>query len=415
MRRPRVITGLPVHQHHVWDNSSRPIRRCRASSPDPRDEAGYHDGGPARPPARRLRPLRRPQVKLAAWLRRRRGAPDPQALAHAERPLRLPARHPPRRADRPSTGAGERYVQDYTWDSPAPDLPPTSLATADHLDRFCGRTAADFVAAWAGGERLYLQVCFPGPHKPFDPTSEVLARIDPDDPRMPPAILQAPAPPLAPLVQQVLLEKGEDFDEQSVRRLQQHYFAKVSLVDDGVGDVFAALKAAGLYDRAWIIVHSDHGELLGDHQLTGKRLGYEGAIRVPLMIRPPGGTTPWTDDGQVDQLDVTATILALCGLDPTGYGDRDLSARVLGGPQGPQAHQTKPVMYENLGMVGIRDERYKLGWDLATGRPVELYDLVADPQERANRVLDPALRGALDDLVATLRTLRPLPVDDWNG
>ncbi|MEQ1507760.1 MAG: hypothetical protein ABMB14_36365, partial [Myxococcota bacterium] len=86
---------------------------------------------------------------------------------------------------------------------------------------------------------------------------------------------------------------------------------------------------------------------------------------------------------------------------------------VLGGPDGPSAHATKPVMHENLGAVGIRSAPFKLTWDLATGRPVELYDLSTDPEERTNRVLDLDLRDPLNELVDTLRALRPLPVDEF--
>jgi arylsulfatase len=414
--RATMMTGLHVFGHQVWDNFVEPSAALQSHVRRIRDEAGYfamvigkthlHDG---------FGHFDDFKQRLAAWgFSDAVELPDPQAWrmqsAHSDW---LTATTPPGEVDKYQRW--QAYIQAYTWDSPPPDAPPTSLGTEDHLDRFCGRAAADFVGAWPDDQPLYLQVCFPGPHKPFDPTSAELARIDANDPAMPQAILALPAEPVAPLVQEVLLDKSEDWTEASVRRLRQHYYAKVSLVDDAIGEVFAALKARGLYDDAWIIVHSDHGELLGDHQLTGKRLGYEGSIRVPLLIRPPGGIAGWTDDGQVDQMDVTATLLALCGLDPTGFGDRDLSRRVVEGPAGAQAHASKPVMYENLGMVGVRDERYKLGWDLQSGRPVELYDLQEDPEERVNRVLDPAVREPLDGLVATLRSMRPLPVDSWPG
>ena len=78
---------------------------------------------------------------------------------------------------------------------------------------------------------------------------------------------------------------------------------------------------------------------------------------------------------------MTSTILALAGLDPSGYGDRDLTARVVGGPDGPAAGQDKPVMFENMGAVGIHDGAFTMTWDLETGRPVELYDRSTDPDE----------------------------------
>jgi arylsulfatase A-like enzyme len=324
-----------------------------------------------------------------------------------------------------TTPAGERdkyarwqeYVQAYHWTSDAPDQDPWKLATEDHLDSFCGQAAADFVRAWDGRAPLYLQVCFPGPHKPFDPTTEFLSKYDPDDPAMPLPNLLPPQPPIAPLVEQYMGPKFEPWDLAGARALRAHYYGKLSLVDAALGQVIQALKDQGLYDSSWIVFHSDHGELLADHSLTGKVLAYEGAIRVPLLVKPPswtGAEVGWEDPGQVDQLDVTSTLLAIGGLDPTGYGDRDLTDRALGGPDGPLVGEDKPAMFENLGTVGIRDGALTMSWDLELGHPVELYDRDQDPDQVENRVADPALREDLDRLVTVLRSLRPLDKDEWN-
>lgn len=420
--RTTMITGLHVFAHKVWDNTIKPDPALQSHVRKMRDEAGYfamvvgkthlHDA---------TGHMDDHLDELVAWgFTDAVELPDPQQWnsrsAHSDWLTDTTPQGEPDKYRR-----WQDYILDYTWDAVAPDEPPYALATADHLDTFCGRVAADFVRAYADERPLYLQVCFPGPHKPFDPTTELLALIDPDDPAMPLPVLDPPVPPIAPLVQTYLVAKDEEeaWTEASARALRQHYYAKVALVDRGIGELFTALRDAGLYDRAWIIVHSDHGELIADHQLTGKVLSFEGAIRVPLLVKPPLGAASaglgWSDEGQVDQMDVTATLLAAAGLDPAGFGDRDLRGRVLGGASGPEAHASKPVMFENLGTVGIRDGDHKLSWDLGSGLPVEYYDLASDPGERANRVLDPAVRAPLQALIDTLRLLRPLPVDNWPG
>ncbi len=303
----------------------------------------------------------------------------------------------------------QNFVNTYEWTSPAPDTAPWFLATSDHLDNFCGRTAADFIRAYAEDKPLYLQVNFPGPHKPFDPTTEYKELVDPYDPEMPEPILEELTQPVAPLTAFWITQedKLEDWQEGDAWRfLRRDYYGKVALVDAGIGEVIAALKDTGLWDDAWIILHSDHGELLADHMLTGKVIPYDGAIRVPLIVRPPGGVTAWVDNGQVDQLDVTATLLAITGLDPTGFGERPLLDRVLGGPSGPEAHQTKIVMFENLTEVGLRTETHKLRYDIGVQAPVELYDLVADPDEVVNVVADPAYAEVLATLLAELEARR---------
>lgn len=409
--RASMMTGLHVFAHGVWDNHVLPDPALQSHVRRLRDAAGYrtvvvgkthlHDGfGHLDDHVDRLR---RWGFSDAVEL------PDPQQHdLHSAHSDWLSATTPAGQIDKHRRWAD--YILGYTWDAPPPDLPPWSLSTADHLDSFCARTAAQVILDHDPRRPLYLQVNFPGPHKPFDPTSEFLP--DRDDPAMPLPIPGPPAPPHGPLNELYQGIKLEPWLEPEARILRAAYYGKIALVDRGIGLVLDALREAGLYDDAWIVVHSDHGELLGDHGMTGKVLGYEGAIRVPLLIKPPGGLShPWVDRGQVDGMDVTATLLAVGGLDPTGFGDRDLSARVLGGPGGPLAHQGKPVMFENLGHVGLRTDTLKLGWDLALGRPVELFELSSDPQELHNRIEDPSLAADLDELVALLRERRPLPVD----
>ncbi|MEQ1507033.1 MAG: sulfatase-like hydrolase/transferase, partial [Myxococcota bacterium] len=331
--RTTMITGLHVFEHKVFDNVILPDPSLQSHVRQLRDVAGYHamvvgkthlhDGRGHFDDHKDL---------LVAWgFTDAVELPDPQQWnyesAHSDW---LTASTPAGEPDKYTRW--QDYILGYQWDSAPPDAAPWGLSTFDHLDSFCGRTAAEFVRSYQEDAPLYLQVCFPGPHKPFDPTSEWLARYDVNDPAMPLAILAPPTEPIAPLTQTYLGVKFETWDEPTARALRAHYYAKVSMVDAGIGELFQALRDAGLYDAAWIIVHSDHGELIADHQMTGKVLGYEGSIRVPLLIKPPGGVAGggWQDVGQVDQRDVTATILAIGGLDPTGFGDRSLVDRVLG-------------------------------------------------------------------------------------
>jgi arylsulfatase A-like enzyme len=409
--RASMMTGLQVYRHGITDNFLVPDPNAQSHVRRLRDEAGYHTmvvgkthlvdafGG-------HLDDKR--SVLQAFGFSDSVELPDPQMVtvqsAHSDY---LTATTPEGEEDKYQRWRD--YVLNYVWDSAAPDTAPWNLSTADHLDSFCARTTADYIRSYAEDKPLYLQVNFPGPHKPFDPTTEYLSRVDPNDPRMPLPILVFPQEPIAPLVQEWGIDKFEEWTETTARQLRQSYYGKIALVDAGIGEVVAALQETGLWDEAWIIVHSDHGELAADHMMTGKVVAFEGAIRVPLIVRPPGGLSAWVDDGQVDQMDVTATLLALSGLDHTGYGDRSLVDRVVAGPEGPEAHATKVVLFENLSSVGIRTETHKITYDLGLERPVEYYDLVADPQEIVNRVLDPEVATQLDELMGELTALRPLP------
>jgi choline-sulfatase len=281
------------------------------------------------------------------------------------------------------------YAQKYDWFSRGPDTPPWELTTDDHLDTYTGQVAADWLRDRTDQRPFYLQVNFPGPHKPFDATAEFRDLYDPLD--IDPGILEVPSNP-GRLVQTLLGWKQELFTPDQSRKLRLSYLAKCSLVDAAIAQVVEALDEIGELDNTWIIFTSDHGELLGDHALTGKIAFYEGSIRVPLVIRPPGGTKPWQAPGMVEQVDIPETIRHIVGLaaHPDTEGE-SLLDRVLAGPNGPTANDGREVVLsQNLQHTMVRTHDYKLVYDVLLGEPNELYDLVNDPEERNNLVADAA-------------------------
>ena len=62
--------------------------------------------------------------------------------------------------------------------------------------------------------------------------------------------------------------------------------------EHAIGIVLRTLREKGLMDSTWIIYTSDYGEIIGDHRLCQESVFYEGALNVPLIARPPGGTEP---------------------------------------------------------------------------------------------------------------------------
>ncbi|MCA9493872.1 MAG: sulfatase-like hydrolase/transferase [Myxococcales bacterium] len=410
--RTTMMTGLHVFEHGVSGGSTDPDPALGSHVARIRDEAGYHTAVVGKTDLHREPGhLADHADRLAAWgFDESVELPDPPRWdvqsVHSDH---LTATTPTGETDKYQRW--QDYILRYTWDAPPPDEPPWELGAWDHLDTFCAERAAELVRTYTNDRPLYLQACFPGPRSPFDAPRVFVDAFDPYDPRLKLPILTAPQPPIAPFVSQTLARQGEPWAEGSARRLLSRYYAKINLVDHGIGVLFDALREAGMWDDAWVIVHADHGELATDHLMTGRIAAYEGSIRVPLLIKPPRGVAGTVVDDLVDQRDVTATLLAAAGLDPAGMGDRDLGPDVLAG-RGPG---DKIVMFENLGMVGLREDQRKLTWDLAQGLPTELYLLDEDPGELVNRIHDPALQGEVARLVGELRSRRPLEVDEWTG
>ena len=92
----------------------------------------------------------------------------------------------------------------------------------------------------------------------------------------------------------------------------RQYYAMVSLIDQRIGALLAQLEAQGQLDNTWVVYCADHGEMLGDHGLMAKMNFYRSSVRVPLIIRPPGGAgdrAGHVESSPVQGFDVAATLL----------------------------------------------------------------------------------------------------------
>lgn len=196
-----------------------------------------------------------------------------------------------------------------------------------------------------------------------------------------------------------------DYSAEELQEVRAAYYAMVSLVDDEVGRILDALERSGAAEDTLVIFTSDHGEMLGDHQLMLKGpMMYECAVKVPLLMRWPGHIPPGTvRDELVQWIDLSTTVLETAGLPPMprGQGESLLPLATGTAAEGPRdfalceyrnsGHPYDPAVHTTM----LRHDRYKLiVWHgkPSTDRPREgeLYDLVDDPRELDNLWDDPA-------------------------
>ena len=104
------------------------------------------------------------------------------------------------------------------------------------------------------------------------------------------------------------------------------YAAMIESVDQAVGRIMSALEENNIADRTVIIFTSDNGGLskyTNNAPLrAGKGYPYEGGIRVPLIVRRPGGAKGVVSGELVTSIDYLPTICELAGLKPPA--DRDI-------------------------------------------------------------------------------------------
>jgi len=158
------------------------------------------------------------------------------------------------------------------------------------------------------------------------------------------------------------------------------YDGEVATSDAVVGRLLDNLRRLGLYDRAIIVVLSDHGEGLGEHgEDEHGILLYRWALHVPLLLKLPGsaaaGTTLSTPVGLTD---VLPTLTSLVGVPaPAGLRGRSLLT-----PEPTAEHLYAETYYPriHLGWSELRslvDARFQY----IEGAKQELYDVARDPKE----------------------------------
>lgn len=173
------------------------------------------------------------------------------------------------------------------------------------------------------------------------------------------------------------------------------YAGEIAYTDRELGRLLSSLDASGLSGRTVIVATADHGESLGEHgERYHSRTLYEGAVRVPLILRVPGvteGSGGAVDDRLVTLSDLAPTLLDLLGLDPLGETDGRslLEGRDGGGPASPQEAGDRIVYLETLntyldnGWAPLYAARSHGAKYIRAPRP-ELYDLEEDPGERTD-------------------------------
>ncbi|HEV7734094.1 MAG TPA: sulfatase [Candidatus Binatia bacterium] len=236
------------------------------------------------------------------------------------------------------------------------------------------RLAVDDAIAWLDGrarEPFFLFLHIIDPHEPYEP--------EPRDAE--PFIDPAYAGPIG------LAYSGTGGDVQTPadrRRVLDLYDGEVHYADRLLGEVLDALTASGVDDRTMVVVVSDHGEELFEHGALGHgRTLYDEVLRVPLVVRVPGGHPVGQVMQQVSTVDVMPTVLDAVGLTvPDGLDGESLLPFVR---DPALVRASRPAFAEFLWSgpeeKAIRSATEKLLLTPSNGN-TRLYDLEHDPGEQ---------------------------------
>jgi arylsulfatase A-like enzyme len=257
---------------------------------------------------------------------------------------------------------------DFYYDD-TPDIQGTQLDSAP---------ATDIAIAWLedqvreGGAPVFLWVHYMDPHGPYLP----------------------PAPYDEAFVSEtrgsrfVELEKiprasriGQQTD---VDFYVDQYDGEILYTDHHTQRLLDAMARLGMSDRSVVVISSDHGESLGDHDYYfehGKYV-YDDCSRIPLIVRYPGCAADAEIDEAVELTDLYPTLLDLAGLDGPATTDGVSLVSLLEGGESPRP---SVAFIERYTMVkAIRTPEWKAIHSYAEDGSIirrEFYDLAADPAE----------------------------------
>jgi arylsulfatase A-like enzyme len=261
-----------------------------------------------------------------------------------------------------------------------------------HLTTSLGDEAAGFIKR--NQEKPWmLYVAFNAPHTPHEPSAERLEKF---------AHVQNPQ--------------------------RRRYLAQISLMDDAIGAITAALNETSQRQRTLVFFFSDNGGHTpsgsDNNPLRGiKGTLYEGGVRVPFLVSWPAKLPTGATFGHtVSTLDIFTTALAVAGAPMPKDKKYDgvniiphLAAEVKTPP-----HERLFWRIHGKQSFAVRDGNWKL---IRTGeQSPELYDLATDLGEKtnvaeANSEVTKRLVAALEDwkkeLVAPVFPGSSVKNEDW--
>ena len=264
--------------------------------------------------------------------------------------------------------------------------------TASQMERLIKRRDPTRPAFW------YLS--FAHPHPPLAPPAyylDLYRRLELDTPVV---ADWARDPDALPYKLRKGWELGAWSSAEMLLDARRAFYALCTHIDHQIRRVIGTLREENVLEDTYILFTSDHGDMLGIHNLWAKRCFYEWSARIPMILCGPSGDDRIgknrVERRLVGMQDIMPTLLDLCGIEtPAEVEGRSMIGsaprRLLYGEEGEDQLATRM----------LHDGRYKLIY-YAAGNHVQLFDLDNDPLECDNLAAAPEHQQTLKRLTTAL-------------
>ncbi len=322
----------------------------------------------------------------------------------------------------PSNELPHNYTCPQAYRTPIPEEAYPTAWIGDRAVEYCkdiNRKANPFFA----------MVSFPDPHHPFNPPGKYWDMYAPDEfsVELPYEAHKNPTPPLRDL--RAMWEAGEEHpipqmafhaEDQHIREAMALTAGMITMIDDQVGRIIAALKESGQFENTIVIFTSDHGDYLGDFGMLLKGgMPFNSITRVPFIWADPERPATGQSTALASTIDISASILDRVGLAPyNGIQGKSFLPSLDGQKQhrdalliehndgGIRAGYTRPARVRTL---RTKDWRLTLNAGESWG---ELYNLQKDPNETDNLWSDPQVSDIQMELMTALAERLTFQMDE---
>ena len=209
------------------------------------------------------------------------------------------------------------------------------------------------------------------------------------------------------------------------------YDGAVAYMDAAIQSILTATETLGILDDTIVVINADHGETLYDHECWfDHHSTYDNVLHIPLIIRYPAKVPAGLRlKGYNRQQDLVPTLLELAEIDAGIDFDGQSLIKLIRGEVASFDSEFYITECTWMRKHGWRTPEWKLivalEPDFHFKPPVELYNLVQDPEENVNLAevhpdVVELLKGRMEAWIAKREgeTGLPNPIHhqgDWHG
>lgn len=229
----------------------------------------------------------------------------------------------------------------------------------------------------ATGQPWLLHVHFMDPHIPYYAPQEYLDEVE----ALPSVSVDFGATTGVSELSQLMATSSEEEQELLQAHIDARYAAEVAYLDDEIARLWSELDARGALEDTLVVLWSDHGEQLFEHDYLGHGKTLFGVESDATALFWAPGLEPGGYHSRSSHVDLLPTILQALGMpQPEGMGGVAVGLRP---DQATFGHL--PRLTGGHSQSVTRDP-YRLIYNWDTGRR-QLYHRVDDPEEQHNLVL----------------------------